>query len=185
MVSSRTDDRCSGLAVSSAVTAEPPSRVPRRVYGAPRVFDLFTLCAVTLAFAVLFAALQLLDRLADGAATVVSVIICLFVSGIGLAQVLLFGGRRPRLASIVGGIGLMSLLLAVTWLVDVEGGRRAVRWLGIPSVVAYCLIQGMIFGYLAGGAVAGVFLIADVFRRRFLPPADGLASQTHGHPLDD
>ena len=37
----------------------------------------------------------------------------------------------------------------------------------LPFIVVYGAITGIIYGYLAGVLVGGVFLVADLFRRRF------------------
>ncbi len=125
-------------------------------YGAKRVFDLFTLMAITLAFGLLFGAMKALDSIPE-----VFFGVTTFVTFVGIGQMLLFGGNSPRLASLVGGpIALvLTMVLLALWY-----GQGAV-WAMICS-----LILGVPAGYLAGGMVAGVFLIADSLRDRFSRP---------------
>jgi hypothetical protein len=125
-------------------------------YGAKRVFDLFTLMAITLAFGLLFGALKALRANPEVFFAVTS-----FVTFVAIGQMLLFGGNSPRLASIVAG----PIALAVTLLCfSIWYGR----W-GIVEAVC-SLPLGVPAGYLAGGMVAGVFLIADALRSKFTRP---------------
>ena len=132
-------------------------------YGAQRVFDLFTLMAITLAFGLLFGAMKALNALPEVFFGVTS-----FVTFIGIGQMLLFKGNSPRLASVVGGP--VALVLTAV-LLNLWFGR-------MESWSIFCaLIAGAPFGYLAGGMVAGVFLIADMLREKFSrPPKDSEAS---------
>ena len=125
-------------------------------YGAQRVFDLFTLMAITLAFALLFGAMKALDASPEVFFGVTS-----FVTFVGIGQMLLFGGKSPRLASLVGGP--LALLLTTVSLAIWYG-----RWASTATICS--LIFGVPAGYLAGGMVAGVFLIADSLRARFTRP---------------
>jgi hypothetical protein len=131
-------------------------------YGAQRVFDLFTLMAITLAFGLMFGAMKALGAIPEvffGATA--------FVTFVAIGQMLLFGGNSPRLASLVGGP--ISLALTVACL-GVWYGNWEV-WAIVCS-----LPLGVPAGYLAGGMVAGVFLIADSLRDRFTRPADEAAA---------
>ncbi len=127
-------------------------------YGAQRVFDLFTLMAITLAFGLLFGAMKALNAIPE-----VFFGVTTFVTFVGIGQMLLFGGKSPRLASVVGGPIALSLTIVLL-----------AGWYGQGAIWgAVCaLIPGIPAGYLAGGLVAGVFLIADSLRDRFSRPAD-------------
>ncbi len=56
-------------------------------YGAPRVFDLFTLMAITLAFGLLFGLLKALDAIPE-----VFFGVTVFVTFVAIGQMLFFGG---------------------------------------------------------------------------------------------
>ncbi len=129
-----------------AVLSEP-------AYGAPRVFDLFTLMAVTLAFGLLFALLKALDAIPE-----VFFGVTVFATLVAIGQMLFFGGNSPRLASLVGGPIALAITLAS---ISIWYGR----WDVVEIVCS--LPFGVVAGYLAGGMVAGVFLIADLLRGVF------------------
>lgn len=122
-------------------------------YGAQRVFDLFTLMAITLAFGLLFGLMKAL-----GAIPEVFFAVTAFVTFVAIGQMLFFGGNSPRLASLVGGpIALSLTLICISiWYA---------RW-NISEIVC-SLPLGVPAGYLAGGMVAGVFLVADLMRGKF------------------
>jgi len=125
-------------------------------YGAQRVFDLFTLMAITLAFGLLFGAMKALDAIPE-----VFFGVTTFVTFVGIGQMLLFGGNSPRLASLVGG----PIALALTMVSLAFWYGQGAFWAALCS-----LILGIPAGYLAGGMVAGVFLIADSLRDQFSRP---------------
>jgi putative addiction module component (TIGR02574 family) len=128
-----------------------------KVYAAPRRFDLATIFIVTVAYSLLFAGMSVV-QFPPG----VSLAVAGFITLVGTGQALLFGGNRPRTASLLVGTALYSLSMLVYWLVM---GRRAYP----PSVFlvagTYVLIGGAMLGYLAGVMVGGVFFLADMLRR--------------------
>lgn len=137
-------------------------------YGAPRVFDLYTLLAVTLAFALLFAFLRLIEQLLLESLPLVAISIGVFVTLTAIAQLALWGGQKPRLASLVAGPVIWIMLFVGLAMQDPR------RLLSVGSL-AGCLcsaVLGIFFGYLGGAMVAGVFLLADVFRKQFLRESD-------------
>ena len=138
----------------------------KKIYGAPRVFDLFTLLAITLAFAMLFTLLGLLAPAMDASATSLTMAVGGFVTLVGLAQMWLFGSKNPRLASLIGGPLAMLLLLILAVFLDSSSWAWASAILA-STCVSICV--GPVCGYLAGAVVAGVFLVADGFRQYFLP----------------
>ncbi|MCR9295739.1 MAG: hypothetical protein NXI32_23725 [bacterium] len=135
-------------------------------YGAPRVFDLFTLLAVTLAFALMFALLRLIEPLLLSDLPLVAISLGTFVTLIAIAQLALWGGNKPRLASVVAGPAI--------WFVIAMGltARNPQNYLSIFAMLGLLgsSILGVLAGYLGGAVVAGVFLVADTFRKRFVNP---------------
>lgn len=126
------------------------NQVRPTLYSAPRRFDLATILAVTSAYALLFAGLA---RLQSPPAT--TLIIAGFITLVGVAQSVLFGGNRPRLASAVAGVGMS----VVPFLIAAAMGRPSRISVGCQ------LIAGPLMGYLAGALVGSVFLVSDYLRR--------------------
>lgn len=137
-------------------------------YGAPRVFDLFTLLAITLAFALLFSFLRLIEPLLLDRLPQATLSIGAFVTLTAIAQLALWGGKKPRVASLVAGPPIWILI-------SLGFALQNPRTLANPFQLSgmLCLsIFGIPAGYLGGALVAGVFLLADIFRRHFMrqPP---------------
>ena len=142
------------------------NRFSPRVYSVPRRFDLATLFIVTLAYSLLFALMSSLQF-----PPVASLAAAGFIGIVGAAQAVLFGGRRPRAASIWTGV----VLYCVPMLARLIGvGPLAFAGALFPFLGMQVLIGGTL-GYLAGACIGGVFLLADVVRRRF----------RHGNELPD
>ena len=138
---------------SSSARAELFAKVEREeLYKVPRKFDISTLFAVTTAFALLFG---LFGQLGHGPAVLLAIFV--YITGVGLAQAVLFGGLAPRAASILAGAVLLSAGLVFT----------------LPSgliVVDFILFWFHFFwtlpiGYFTGALIGGVFLIADKIRK--------------------
>jgi len=133
--------------------------------GVPRRFGLAVLLLMVTLYSVLFASMQSL-----GATPVTFAVIAILVTGVGLGQTLLFGGKYPRAASIWIGACLFPLeILAVdvgTWLIaphasiSVDAVSRSI------AKVVLSIPAGAFFGYLSGGLTAGVFLLLDRYRER-------------------
>ena len=87
-----------------------------------------------------------------------------FVTLVGIGQAMLFGGRKPRTASITVGAVLSSMIMVgmMLW-----SNPRGMPGSMLPFILVYGAIAGIVYGYLAGVLVGGVFLVADLFRRRF------------------
>jgi hypothetical protein len=134
-----------------------------KVYSAPRRFDLTTILVVTAGYAVLFGALKMIFS-SLGETSGVAITIGGFVTAVGIGQAMLFGGRRPRTASIMVGAALCSIIMVGFSLWSTPRGMSGPM---LPFIVVYGAIAGIIYGYLAGVLVGGVFLVADLFRRRF------------------
>lgn len=142
-----------------------------RAYGAPRVFDLFTLLAITLAFALLFAMLGLLAPAFDANPTDLTLFISGLVTIVGFSQMWLFGAKNPRLASLVSGPFALAVVLMFPFIATSD------HWLtAVFASFSIGILFGPFAGYLAGAVVAGVFLVADKFRMRFMQSSSATSS---------
>jgi hypothetical protein len=134
-----------------------------KVYSAPRRFDLTTILVVTAGYAVLFGGLKMIFS-SLGETSGVAITIGGFVTAVGIGQALLYGGRKPRTASIMVGAVLSSIIMVGF---SLWSTRRGMTGSMLPFIVVYGAVSGIIYGYLAGVLVGGVFLVADLVRRRF------------------
>ena len=124
--------------------------------GVPRQFSVGTFIIIITLFGVLFAVLtiQHVHPITFGCITV-------FFMGIGIAQMFMFGGHEPRMASWITGIplgficGLTGFLLA-KWngLIDIPSGD-------IIGISIVCILMGGPCGYMAGCLIAGIFLVRE------------------------
>lgn len=122
--------------------------------GIPRRFSVGVMMVFVTMYAALFA---ILTSLAVPPAAFL--IITVFVTGVGVSQAVLFGGRRPRDASLLAGIYMWMLitLAAVPWLMW-EGTQSS----DLAEIVAFnmlgSIVAGPLCGYFAGALVASIFL---------------------------
>ena len=147
-----------------------PPRVVRSMpapFGVPRRFGIGTLLVVTAAYGALLAMLRAMDWHRGTIAAFLG-----FISLVGLSQMLLFRARQPRKASIVAGAVCFPIAQLFFFL------PFAVRdWDHAGTellLLLYSTLFGAAAGYLAGGVVAGVFLIMDAVERTIgdkRPPA--------------
>lgn len=143
--------------LSQPIVPSEPARVPRR-------FGVGTLLLFTTMYALLFGLMQ-----AAGVPPVVPISLAALFTLVGLGQMLLFRGKRPRLASFLVG-GAVSCLLALVnrlgmWLfygtpLDVWSALRIFFFL-LPA-----FLWGGLLGYAAGCLLAGVFLLLKPFEKR-------------------
>jgi hypothetical protein len=133
-------------------------RPAAKVYSAPRRFDLATIFAVTTAYSLLFAAMKGLSF-----PPIVSSMVAGFITLIGCAQALLFRGSRPRMASVFAGSTIYTAGIICECFLD--PGFRPGDWL--IGMLIYGVVFGGVLGYVGGVVVGGVFLIADVLRKRY------------------
>lgn len=129
-----------------------------RLYSVPRRFDLATMMAVTLAYALLFGALRLMRIQPIDIAKVAGLFTC-----IAIGQAVLYRGKRPRLASVlIGIVYLVGIYL-------VHAATREAEMLQIQFFVLLIWLAiamaGAICGYFSGIAVAAVFLVSDMLRK--------------------
>lgn len=139
----------------------PPWRIARpepQVFGVPRRYDLATLMAVTLAYACLFGALRALNAPPEAMVWSAG-----FLTVVGAAQAVLFGGKCPREASCLAGMGFMLAVMLI------ERGLPRL-WVDVFLVpilfLGAIVLPGFVLGYAGGVLVAGVFLVAHYLRSR-------------------
>jgi RimJ/RimL family protein N-acetyltransferase len=143
----------------------PLEAPPSSAVGVPRRFGLAAVMLMMTLAAVILAILRSLD-----ANPWVFVVVAVMFVGVAAAQVLLFGGKKPREASLLAGAVLfpLSLLGAIAF----ASGRGN----PIPADADVCfgmacaVPAGIVLGYGAGVLTAGVFLILSRWERRGDPP---------------
>jgi len=148
----------------------PPSENPRnRPVGVPRRFAVGTILIVVTMFGLLFGLLKLF-----GAPPLLFASVAVFFSAVGVAQMFLFGGRRPREASFVAGALLLPLIpvsvFVAVWQSGELGADPLPEVLFLLSMVAYFCVMGVLLGYAAGCLTAGVFLVLDRIDRALHGP---------------
>lgn len=153
-----------------------------KVYSAPRRFDLSTVLVITTGYALLFGALGAIFDESEYAAGV-ALLVGVFVTLVGVGQALLYGGRKPRTASIVVGAVVTAPYVIGTTMFFARRGMPAAF---LPFSLIYSVVSGAIYGYLAGVLVGGVFMVADLIRRQFKDrPLDTAgASPSASSPFD-
>ena len=149
MFDSVSDDR--NLLRDAAAAPLGVQSVAPRPACVPRRFSLGMLLVVVAMYALLFAGLRLLN-----ASPLDCGLIGGFLTVVGLAQMLLFGGQYPRTASIIAGTCVMTL--ASTGLFIAQDRKSPEDFI---VEVSYAVIFGPFVGYLTGLAVAGVFYVAN------------------------
>lgn len=137
----------------------PTVPVPPKVYAVPRRFDLATIFTVTLAYAVLFALMPIVRS-----SVAISIAIAGFVTLVGVAQATLFGGQRPREASLACGAGSF---LVIGIAIAIWDGLSAPFNTLVGTLCFGSFVLGGTLGYFAGVLVGGVFLVSDLVRRAF------------------
>ncbi|MEA1950031.1 MAG: Clp protease N-terminal domain-containing protein [Planctomycetota bacterium] len=151
--------------------------------GVPRRFGMSIMFMMMTMYAVLFAFMKVM-----GTPTIVFAIIAIFVTGVGFAQMALFGGRYPRAASIWGGAVLFPLEIAVLVIaLGVIGSGRTISQ-SIAEAIGYaipCALAGAFFGYLSGGLTAGAFLLIDMFGPKNPPPEAEIVTDVELVPEDE
>lgn len=126
---------------------------PAELFSFPRRFDLASMMAISVGYAMLFAAMRLFD-----ASPYLMFSTGGLIAAVGVSQAMLFSGEEPRKASLI--IGGVYCLIAV--------GIAAALYAHPAEVAAACvfaIMWGPLAGYLAGALVGGVFLIAEYGRR--------------------
>jgi hypothetical protein len=147
-----------GLPPVVATLVDGPShRPPRPQVGVPRRFGIGTMMLLATMFAVLCAVLKTI-----GAPPLVFGQIAAFFAGVALCQMLLFRGRNPRKASLVGG-ALTGVIVASAFLLSatvfVFAGRDEKVFIEAIPLALMLFLFGAPLGYLAGLLTAAVFLV--------------------------
>jgi len=143
-----------------ATLVESPFRPksPKAPVGVPHRFSIGTMMILVTAFAILFGVLKTLD--VDPAAFAV---ISIFIGGIAACQSLMFKGKKPRLASVVGGVimlGLIDLVIgAVGLFSDPDFFGHAPIVILLATMVVQAVVLGGPLGYIIGCFVAAIFLV--------------------------
>jgi len=134
----------------------------RPAVGVARRFSLGLLLALMTTYAVLLGFMRALDF---QAVTIVFWIV--FFTGAGLGQPILFGGKRPRVASLWLGAVLFPLeVFSVFLYFAIQDGVNGVAPLASLFILTILAIPvGIPLGYLAGCLAAGVFLLADQYNK--------------------
>jgi hypothetical protein len=147
------------LPALAAIGESPFRPKPRRApVGVPRRFSIGTMMILVTAFAVLFAVLKTLR-----APPAVFIVVTIFVGGIAACQSLLFKGKKPRLASFVGGMVIFGLfnLVADGVVLFFRGrfyGPASIANLLIGTAILTVVFGGPL-GYIVGCFIASIFLV--------------------------
>ncbi len=126
----------------------------QKIYSVPRKLDLASLFVFTTGYGLLFAAMKLLKQDA-----ISFLLVAGFFTSVGVAQAVLFGGKAPRLASLLTG-GSYFLFLMVRY--GLSEGIPIEYFISCGSLCLFAF--GSSCGYIAGTAIAGIFLVADKLR---------------------
>lgn len=147
------DDRVETEIVRAELVEPSSPRQASEPYGVPRRFGIGTLLIVTAAYGVLLAVLR-----SAGWYPGAILWTLVFISLVGLGQMLLFNAKRPREASVVtGALGLPLAILGAAMTYDTRPYNPLESLCGLMCAFPF----GAVAGYLAGGVVAGVFLLMD------------------------
>lgn len=145
---------------------EPPPEAPSesephwgKTYSVPSRFGIGTIMIFTALLAVTLRAFD-----AMGAPRPVLVFVLGLMLVVGLAQAVLFARKRPRFSSLIAGIAVCDLVyLAFMIAALFRGGspRHIAQTIALMFLVIPLTPLGAALGYVAGAALAGVFLVMD------------------------
>jgi hypothetical protein len=130
--------------------------------GAARRFSLRTLMVIIASYSVVFGVLTWMQMPPLGTALIAG-----FVTVVGVAQAVVFGGRRPREASLLAGSLLCSGGCAIVIVWCYAAGTNAPGG-SLLIVTIFAPLLGAGLGYIAGCFIGGAFLSAR--RRRLMRP---------------
>jgi Putative addiction module component len=135
-----------------------------------RHFSLSTLLLIVGAYGVLLGVLAALRM-----PPIITLDIAIFVTAVGLAQAFLFGGRKPRRASVISG-GVVACLLAggqTYWYLLDSKYPEGVAWAPYVAIAATIIgaVHGIIFGYIVGRLIGLLFVWGDLMHRAIINEA--------------
>ena len=125
------------------------------LYCVPRRYDLSSMFAISVAYALLFSILRGLSVPPTGI-----FLTGIFFAVVGAAQAILFEGKKPREASIIAG-GVAGFIGVIVYAV-VEVGMSPST---IISASMCSLVWCPLAGYFAGTSIGGIWLTADYLRK--------------------
>ena len=128
-----------------------------RETGVPRRFSVGILLIITSMYSVLFSVLKAFRIPLDG-----FVVVSLFLTAVGVAQMLLFKGQRPRRASVIAGACFLPILFL--GVATYEGMFSLPAFGEYVFLIALTIgggLAGALNGYVAGYLIALVFLVID------------------------
>jgi len=129
---------------------------PEKVYGVTRRFSLATVMLMMAGASVILAVMNAFDihpAISGG-----FLLLCVATA---IGQMLLFGGKQPRMASLIVGevFSVVASFIGVAVFFDGPSRQRPAAMI---FFVFFGAIIGPVLGYLAGGLVAGVLLVMDL-----------------------
>jgi len=134
-------------------------RPARRAARVPRRFGVGVLLLFVLLYALLFSFLSVL-----GVDPLVFVLVATYVTAVGLGQILLFGGEKPREASIWVGVPVLMLMPTVGCFAVMASSFSIVALAGMACTLVMGLTLAIPLSYVTGAAMAGIFLVMDRVR---------------------
>ncbi len=151
-------------AIEIAATAVPQD-IAFPAVGMPKRFSIAIMMAWLTLFALVFSVLKSMEAPAQifGVTTILML-------GIGFGQMWLFGGKKPRLASVVAGAVLLSVEIVALNVATgyVTGDKSSIALRIIYSIVLLVpsVSLGAFFGYLLGTLTAGIVLTLNYLENR-------------------
>ncbi|MFC1758580.1 leucine-rich repeat domain-containing protein [Planctomycetota bacterium] len=149
----------------------PMASLSRPQTGIPRQFS----TGAILIFASLYALLIRL-LLWINIEPIVIIGLAVFLTGVGIAQACLFGGHKPRQASVLAGfflgpVSLLAYFISSPMFMDIFNRFRWPNLIAgfVYPVIVYGQAFGMLLGYLLGLFAAAAFVFPKKFRRSTLP----------------
>ena len=87
--------------------------------------------------------------------------VALFFTVVGLGQMLLFKGKRPRRASVIVGACFLSCWALVSLLVDSDPAPPIALGSKLVLFLLFVSLLGALLGCISGSLISGVFLVLD------------------------